>query len=165
MLENEDICPWGQDNQITLDPHLLKREEKKYLGSQLAKGREKVSTYRSRYKMKAQTLYGYKRKVKKQLKMPGSIGRPSSLSIEAQQELVEMLRSQPEISEDEFRSKIRLLHREAWEASQEVVNSGSYKRISKRTVVRYSAKLRSQAFAVNETSFSVNETPSFCTCS
>lgn len=145
MTTHDDICPWPEGEPIHLDPHLLTTEEKEYLGRQLAYGKVKVPALQKKFNIKAQTLYSYKRKVKKQLRICESGGRPKSLSDDAVQTLRTMLQENTSITETELRAKIRQLHHQCWRETYPEAKANTYERMSRRSVVRYSEWLRQEA--------------------
>jgi hypothetical protein len=113
---------------------------------QLAEGKAKASALKEKFNLKARTLYGYKRKVTKQLRICESGGRPKSLSKEVEQALRQMLHDNPSMAEPELRSKIRQLHHQFWLETYPNADKDTHKRISRRTVQRYSERLRSEVF-------------------
>ena len=63
MIVADIPCPWPFDGPIILDHNNLTRQEKWYLGQQVASGESTVKSIVNRYGLNKRTISDYKKKV------------------------------------------------------------------------------------------------------
>lgn len=134
-------CPWTTEedcNVIDLKGKSLTAREKLYIGQQMVLGKQTSTQLRIKYNLHINSIKYYKKQYTCG-KVPHSRkGRPRALDEAAFNAIEEVLRTNQHLSEQELRQMIREKHRESWNSN----NTVEYKKLSKRTVVRYSALLR-----------------------
>lgn len=147
MMEIDPAIGFGYeyDEGITLNPRELKVREKEYLAQKLISGEVKAKLFVNKYKLHKRTLSGYKNRVKKCQRIRERNGRPPIIDEDDQLLLLQELSLRPSMSEEELRRLIRQKHKDCWQKWNQNKPDMIYKRISIRTVGRYSRSLRSKA--------------------
>lgn len=163
MIPLEFSLNWQPEcDEIAARQHLTLRE-KLYFGQELASGRVKAKTLKTKYKINRKTLMGYKNKIKNKSRVQEKNGRPPALDESFQLLIIEILQTTPLLTEVEFRGIIRQKHHECWLQWHQCNENAVYKRISIRSVRRYSKSLRLRAFPQQqEQQLDIFST---CTCS
>jgi transposase len=144
-MNTDAYCPWESIGTVDLKGKILKVIEKKYLGEQIATGQQKVKELTTKYNINKRTVSDYKNKYIYHLRTCEEGGRPRCLDPEAQEFIIQTIRSDPSISESKLRQIIREKHKECWVQWNTYHVDRVYRKVSVRTVVRYSQLLRQRA--------------------
>lgn len=144
-MEIDPVFRYESDDAISLDPRELKVTEKEYLAKKLISGEAKAKLFVNKYKLHKRTLSHYKNRFKKCLRIRERNGRPPIIDEDVQLLLIQELTLRPEMPEEELRRLIRQKHKDCWQKWNGNKPNKIYKRISIRTVGRYSRSLRSRA--------------------
>jgi hypothetical protein len=143
----EMLCPWGDVNKVVdLRGQKLEVREKLYLGQQIWTGSQSIVAVHNKYKLNPRTLSDYKLKYGRKRRTCTKGGRPLCIDPEAQNVIVQCIKHNPTISETNVRQLTRAKHKECWNKWNTPGGTNkSYKRISHKSVVRYSALFRRKA--------------------
>ena len=124
----------------------MARVDKYKLGEVLALKLTSVKDLSHECGIHVKTLAKYKRLFKNSMRICEKTGRPPALDDEAMALLNDVMIRNPNISDNDIREQVRLHHRKTWDRwksrhGQE--SQQSYRRIPRRTLLRYVEKLSS----------------------
>ena len=137
--------PYPTNDHVDLKGKRLKINEKWYLGQQITSGEQTVKSITNRYNLNKRTLSDYKRKFEYHLRTCVEGGRPRSLDEHAEAFIIGEPRQNPFMCEAQLRQIIRQKHKDCWNKWNAGHPNRVYKKISIRTVGRYSIDLRDKA--------------------
>ena len=106
VAEENLKCPWG-DKSVDVRTMKLNEEEKRWLAYEFISGRQKSKDLQSKYHVPASSLWKYVQQVKENKTIHKNGGRPKAIDDTGMNELIEILRRTPDMSDGDLRNLIR----------------------------------------------------------
>lgn len=155
-MVNDNISLWTYEVGTDLSKRKLTRCEKLYLGEQISTCVQSIRSLSESYQLNKRTLSDYKRLYNLKVTIYEQKGRPRCFDEETQSKIVGKLMKEPHMPEAKLRELIRKCHKELWASSNiNLPKTRHYRKISIRSVVRYSRRVRKNV--VSSISCSTNE--------